>query len=114
MGREHRPLTPAEKEAAFRSATKALKTWYAEEVEHGMSDAELEDALAKVLGLFGGSCGPGRLCVCHQGAGLKIWASWHIVNHVTEAPIFKGKATLAMARHLYRIPNPDDRQLPLL
>jgi hypothetical protein len=107
-------MTRADVEAAFRIATKALPIWYADQVAAGMTDEALETALERVLGIFGGSCGPGQLDVMHQGAGLKIWAGWHIVNHVTEAPIIRGQTVVAMAREVYGIPNPDDRQLPLL
>lgn len=113
MPRKARPLSQEDKEEAFRIATKALTRWYADEIAAGMSDQDLEAALNRVLGIWGGSCGPGRLDVVFQGSGLKIWAGWHIVNHVTEAPLFKGKATIAMARHVYGIKNPDDRQMSL-
>ncbi|MCR8551166.1 hypothetical protein M4578_25400 [Salipiger sp. P9] len=79
-----------------------------------MTDADLKAALEQVLGIWGGSCGPGRLDVIHQGSGLKIWAGWHVINHVTERPIFAGKQTLAMARLLYGIEDPDNPQLSLL
>ncbi|WP_305971047.1 MULTISPECIES: hypothetical protein [unclassified Mameliella] len=113
MAREARPLSQADKEEAFRIATKALTCWYADDIAAGMTDEDLEAALVRVLGIWGGSCGPGRLDVVFQGAGLKIWAGWHIVNHVTEAPLFKGNATIAMARHVYGIANPNDRQMSL-
>jgi len=113
MAREPRPLTQADKEEAFRIATRSLPKWYADEVVRGMTDEELAAALSRVLGIWGGSCGPGRLDVMFQGSGLKIWAGWHIVNHVMERPIFKGKSTVAMARHIYAIPDPTDPQISL-
>ena len=79
-----------------------------------MSDADLTDALEQVLGIFGGSCGPGRMDVAHQAAGLKIWGGWQIVNHHTEAPLFQGKKTLAMTRHIYGISDPENDQISLL
>lgn len=97
----------------FLIATRTLPEWYAEEIAEGMTDAELTAALEQVLGIFGGSCGPGRMGVAHQASGLKIWGGWHIVNHHSEKPLFQGKQTLAMARHLYGITNPDDRQMGL-
>jgi len=90
MGRERLPLSQADQEAVFRISTRALPERYADSIAAGMSDQELTDALARVLGIFGGSCGPGRLDVLHQAAGLKIWGGWHIVNHVTEKPFFFG------------------------
>lgn len=114
MARERRRLTRGDKEEAFRIATRSLPRRYADEITRGMTDAELTQALKEVLGIWGGSCEPGRLDVLHQGSGLKIWAGWHIVNHVTEAPIFRGRETLAMARVTYGIRDPGDRQMPLL
>ena len=108
-----KPLTQADKEEAFRIATKALPKRYAEQIKAGMGDDDLIDAMQHVLGTFGGSCGPKRLCVIHQASGLKIWGGWHIVNHVREVPLFKGRQTLEMARYLYSIANPDDQQYTL-
>ena len=79
-----RPLSQADKEEAFRIATRALPQWYADEIAVGMTDTALTSALEQVLGIFGGSCGPGRLDVAHQAAGLKIWGGWHFLNHRTE------------------------------
>ena len=78
-----------------------------------ISDAELAEALAFELGIFGGRCGPGELSLTYQGAGLKIWISWEIQNHVTTRPTFEGKATVAMARLVYGIKDPADKQLAL-
>ena len=58
-------------------------------------------------------CGPGRLDVAHQAAGLKIWGGWHFLNHRTEKPLFANAKTLAMARHIYGISEPDDEQKAL-
>jgi hypothetical protein len=110
-GRPRKRLTQADKEQVFRIATKALPKWYADQIRIGMADVDLINALQRALGTFGGSCGPQRLCVIHQASGLKIWGGWHIVNHVTEAPLFKTRQTLEMARYLYNIANPDDQQL---
>jgi hypothetical protein len=113
MARKERPLTQADREEVFRIATKALPKWYANEIATGMTDAALTSALEEALGIFGGSCGPGRMDVAHQAAGLKIWGVWHIVNHHIEEPLFQGTRTLAMARHIYGIDNPDDSQMVL-
>ncbi|NOX73861.1 MAG: hypothetical protein GXP03_09655, partial [Alphaproteobacteria bacterium] len=66
-----------------------------------MSDDDLAQALQTTLGIFGGSGGPNQLSITYQGSGLKIWASWHVHNHVAEKPLFAGKATIAMARLVY-------------
>ena len=52
-----------------------------------------------------------QLSITYQGSGLKIWAGWHVINHVTEKPIFEDKATIAMAREVYGIHDPADNQL---
>jgi len=114
VARQKRPLTRADKEDVFRIATRALPKWYGEAFAKGMTDAELAAALEEVLGIFGGSCGPGRMDVAHQAAGLKIWGGWHFVNHQTETPLFQGAKTIAMARHIYSIADPDDGQMALL
>lgn len=87
--REQRPLTRADREEAFRLATLALPKWYANEIAKDITDAALTSALEQVLGIFGGSCGPGRMDVAHQAAGLKIWGGWHFVNHHTEKPLYQ-------------------------
>ncbi|AGI68687.1 hypothetical protein OAN307_c31530 [Octadecabacter antarcticus 307] len=97
----------------FRIATRALPKWFADEIAIGMTDTALTSALEQVLGIFGGSCGPGRLDVAHQAAGLKIWGGWRFLNLRTETPPFSGAKTLAMARHIYGIPDPDDEQMAL-
>ena len=113
MARQKRPLTQADKEEAFRIATRALPKWYADEIAKGMTDAALTSALEQVLGIFGSSCGPGRMDVAHQAADLKIWGGWHFVNHHIEKPLFQGAKTLAMARHIYGIADPNDEQMAL-
>ena len=108
------PLTPQEREQAFRKATSGFAKHYAEKIEVGMSDSELESALAASLGSFGGSGGPDQLSITFKGSGLKIWASHEIHNHVTAKPILEGFATIQMARAVYAISDPTDMQLPLL
>lgn len=111
-----RPLTEADRREGFIRATggfSGAKARWTARAARGMTDAELAEALAFELGIFGGSCGPGSLHLTFQGAGLKIWISWEIHNHVTTKPTFAGKATIAMARHVYCIKDPVDRQLAL-
>jgi hypothetical protein len=90
----------------------ASERW-AQRAARGLTDEQLAEALRYELGIYGGFCGPGMLSVSHQGAGLKIWASWEIHNTVTDAPAFKGAATVATARQVYGIRNPEDKQLAL-
>lgn len=113
MANKHRPLSQADKEDVFRQATTGLPRRYACEIEAGMSDPELEVALKQVLGIFGGIGGPDRLSVTYRGAGLKIWGSWHVHNHVTEPALFERAATIRMARSIYRIADPTDDQMVL-
>jgi|GEM_PF-1134061 len=107
------PLTEADKVMIFKLATASLPRRYGDAIEAGMSDEELSNALHSVLGIFGGSCGPGRPSISFAGSGLRIWGGWHIVNHVTEKPLFAGKATVAMARTVYKINDPDNKQMNL-
>lgn len=111
-----RPLTEADKREGFMRATggfsRSGERW-AERAACGMTDAELAEALAYEIGIFGGRCGPDELWLTYQGAGLKIWISWEIQNHVKAKPIFEGKGTIAMARLVYGIKDPADRQLVL-
>lgn len=110
---DHRSLSEADKIHIFRIATRGLARSYASEIEDGMTDEALAAALGQVLGIFGGSGGPDTYSVTFAGAGLRIWGGWYVINHVTEKPLFAGKQTVAMARHIYGIRNPDDRQLDL-
>lgn len=111
-----RLLTDAEKRFSFIRATGgfsgATQRW-AERAARGMTDAELAEALAFELGIFGGSCGPDVLWLTFQGAGLKIWMSWDIQNHVATRPTFEGRSTIAMARLVYGIEDPSNAQLAL-
>ena len=108
------PLSEAEKTEVLKLATQGLRRYVGDRLNTGMTDAELADALELTLGIFGGSGGPDKLSITFQGAGLKIWGGWHVVNHVKEKPLFAGARTVAMAREVYDIPNPDNHQLRLL
>lgn len=79
-----------------------------------MTDEQLGTALEHALGIFGGSGGPDQPSVTFKGAGLDIWGGWSVINHVTSAPLFSGTATIAMAREVYGIKDPDKDQLSLL
>lgn len=107
------PLTLSEKHEVFKLATRSFPDRYEKEIKRGMTDIELADALKKHLGIFGGSCSPDRLSVTYQCAGLKIWGGWHIVNHVIEKPLFSGNQTIAMAREVYAIVDPEQNQISL-
>ncbi|BCH14955.1 hypothetical protein MesoLjLa_18060 [Mesorhizobium sp. L-2-11] len=111
-----RPLTDADRREGFMRATGGFsrsKERWAERAVLGMTDAELAEALTFELGIFGGSGGPDTLDLTFQGAGLKIWISWGVHNHVIMKPTFEGKSSIAMARLVYGIKDPADKQLAL-
>ena len=110
---ETKPLTQADKVLIFKLATKGFADRNRDAIVRGMLDEELRSALEFSLGIFGGSGGPGRPSISHKGSGLKIWGGWHVVIHVTEAPLFSGDQTIAMAREVHGITNPDDNQIQL-
>ena len=107
-------LSQADRELIFRQATSGLVHHYGDQFAGGMSDGELWKALQETLGIFGGSGGPDRPSVTYRGAGLKIWGAWEVINHVTTAPLFSGRATVDMAREVYGIGDPTQDQLSLL
>lgn len=112
-----RILTEADKCDGFIMATQGFsggKARWADRADRGLTDQELADALTFELGIFGGSGGPDRLSLTYQGAGLKIWISWEVHNHVIMKPTFEGKTTIAKARQVYGIEDPTNRQLSLL
>lgn len=53
------------------------------------------------------------LGISYQGSGLKIWADRGIGSY-TRKPILAGAATVAMARMVYGIRDPNDKQMSLL
>ena len=107
------PLNRNDRIEVYRIATRSLVHHYGDQFTGGMTEIELETALKSSLGIFGGSGGPDRLSVSYQGAGLKIWGGWHIVNHVIESPLYSGNQTIAMAREIYNIPDPNNKQMNL-
>lgn len=111
-----RKLAREEKIEAFKRATGGFsdhsKRW-SKYAKKGLTDEQLTDALKYEIGIFGGSGGPDMISITYQGAGLKIWASWETHNHVQDVPLFQGKQTLEMARHVYGICDPSDMQMAL-
>ena len=106
-----RSVTPKDKVAAFTAVTPRFYRDNQHRFEEGMSDVEIEHALKDQFGDFGSRGGPGQLHITYQGAGLKLWVSWHIHNYVREEPALVGAVTIAMAREIYGITNSDDRQM---
>ena len=110
---DSRPLTEADKRDIFQIATGSFVHRFVDKIEAGMTDEELAAALDVTLGIFGGSGGPDRPSVAFTGSGLRIWGGWHVVNTQTEKPLFAGKRTIAMARQVYGIADPNNNQLDL-
>ena len=78
-----------------------------------MSDEELSNALAiRPWHLWWQWRARSSIDFLHR-IGLRIWGGWHIVNHVTEKPLFQGKASIAMARLVYKISDPSNQQMEL-
>lgn len=112
-----RPLTEVDKREGLIRATggfSGAKQRWAERAASGLTDEALAEALTFELGILGGSSGPDRLSLTFQGSGLKIWISWEVHNHMSMKPTFESKSTTAMARLVYGIKDPSDRQLTLL
>lgn len=110
------PLTAEERRSGFIKATSSMsgarKRWQ-QRAKTGLTNAELAEALAFEIGIFGGSSGPGRLSLSQQGAGLKIWITREIVNLRETRPTFAGATTVAMAREVYGVRDPSDIQMSL-
>jgi len=106
-----KPVTPQDKVAAFIAVTPRFFRENQHMFEEGMSDAEIEFALKDQFGDFGSRGGPDQLHITQQATGLKIWISWYIHNYVREEPALVGDNTIAMAREIYGITNPNDGQM---
>ena len=114
MTDESPPLTPDEKLWAFRRATNAMsgsdRRW-AERVRTGVTDEQLADALkyelGEVAGFYGHDNGVNVEC---EGNGQKIWASHGMPHRHTATPMCQGPATLRLAREIYGIADPDEKQ----
>ena len=113
MATEQRAFTDADKTKVFRIATRRLPAVCGDKRTSGMTDEELTEALKLVLGEFGGCGGPETYSITFAAAGLRIWGGWQVVNHVLEKPLFAGKTTIAKAREVYGITDPNDKQLNL-
>lgn len=111
-----KPLSQQDIHAAFIRAVHSMagaKDRWQQRIKTGLNDPALQEALQYELGLFGGFSARDMLSIAYQGAGLKIWASWDGVNHCTDTPILQGKQTIAYAREVFNIPNPDNNQMSL-
>ena len=108
-------LTHDEKLWAFRRATNAMsgspQRW-TERVRTGLNGERLADALkyelGEVAGFYGHDNGVNGGC---EGNGQKIWASHGVPHRHTAEPMCQGKATLRLAREVYGIADPDEKQM---
>ncbi len=107
------PISPADQLAAFTLATAGFASRYGEGGFEPMNDATLAVRLEMALGLFGGRSGPDGMYISYKGAGLKIWISRGMLNPYRMTPTVQGMKTVRLARQVYGIADPDDRQLAL-
>jgi len=108
------PLSQADKIAAFKACTGALVRDFPEKIARGMTDDELATVLQRVLGIMGGGSSRKNCpAFAYAGAGLKIWASWGLLPDMQTPPLFCGAVTIRMAREIYRITDPSERQLAM-
>lgn len=110
---EKRQLSHSDIIEALRRATNsyqgAEKRWQ-ERASRGLTDEQLEEALAYELGTAGGSGGRDILSIEYSRSGLKIWASWDSTNSYRDSPVLEGKRTMMLAREIYGIADPTDMQ----
>jgi len=105
------PLTDEEKLWAFQKATNSMegaKKRWADRVAKGLTDEQLEEAIAYELGTFG-SHGGGAVGVTYQASGLRIWAD-RCLGSRSNPPILQGHDTVSFARRVYGIDDPNDKQ----
>ncbi len=113
---EKRLLSPDDIIEALKRATNsyegAEERWQ-ERTRRGLTDEQLEEALAYELGTAGGSGGRDILSVEYCRSGLKIWAGWEGTNSYRDRPVLEGKRTMMLAREVYGIADPTDAQLAM-
>jgi hypothetical protein len=110
------PLKHEEIDFGFRRATTGFsggRERWAERAKNGLTDEQLAEVLKRETGIFGGQCGPNALGIAYQGSGLKIWIDRGI-GSMRRKPVLQGAATVKMARVVYGIRDPDDKQMSLL
>jgi len=108
------PLTHADRVRALRLAAESMEgasQRWAERVRTGQTDEQLARALEYEFGALGG-CARDNIGVTYQGSGLKLWAD-RCIGSRSQPPFAEGKATLWLAREVYGIADPEERQLGL-
>jgi hypothetical protein len=78
-----------------------------------MTNAQLTEALEFEIGECGGGGGPDTPDYHYRSSGLRIWGAWNSRSE-SEEPVWKGQATLAMARQVYGIKTPQEFREPTL
>jgi hypothetical protein len=112
---QHRELTEADKLFIFKKATAGMSGWqkrWAGRAAIPMTDAQLAEALAFEIG-DGGGGGPDIPDTAYAKSGLRIWGGWTYPRQ-TDEPLWKGAATIAMAREIYGIKTPEQFAEPSL
>jgi hypothetical protein len=108
------PLSPDDKARALRLAAESMegapKRW-AERVGTGQTDDQLARALEYEFGAMGG-CSRHDIGVTYQGNGLKLWAD-RCIGSRSQPPILEGQATVRLAREVYGIADPEEKQMGL-
>ncbi len=102
--------------AGFRCAVTSFanaEARWQQRAADGLTDQDLHDAIRYELGIAGGSSARSdRPDVAYEGSGLRIWIGNHL-NPCIDPPTLDGRHTMAMARQVFGIVNPDDGQLSL-
>jgi len=109
-------LTQEQIEIAFiravTSFSEANARWQQRAIT-GLTDEELIEALRYELGEHGGSSGYGNIpSIVYTKAKLRIWIGDNL-NHCTDQATLQEKQTMVMARRVFNISNPDDKQMSL-
>jgi hypothetical protein len=114
MNDESSPLKYADKIRALRLAAESMedapKRW-AERIRTGQTNEQLARALEYEFGQFGG-CSRDDIGVTYQRNGLKIWAH-RCIGGRSRPPILEGQATVRLAREVYGIADPEEKQMGL-
>jgi len=110
-------LTDTQKKNAFIRATTSMcdaDIRWKERSATGLTDEKLSKALRYELGIAGGSSSfRNTPNVAYEGSGLKIWAGVKTVNPYMQNPIFEGQSTISMARIVFDIADPNNKQMVL-
>ena len=105
------PLTDGDRVRALRLAAESMegaKERWAERAASGQTDEQLMRALEYEFGAMGG-CSRDDIGVTYQSNGLKLWVD-RCIGSRSQPPILEVQATLRLAREVYGIADPEERQ----